>query len=77
MPVEKIPTTKKRENFLNIYGDLDDKELLIEIAYAQSLQIEKLEKIRSNTSMLVWWLVAIPVLFFVIVFFFGGLGALI
>ncbi|HMB99871.1 MAG TPA: hypothetical protein VKN14_02415 [Flavobacteriaceae bacterium] len=66
--------TKKRIDFLKTYGDLDDSQLLLEIAYAQSLQIDKLDKIRSNTSMLVWWLVAIPILFFIIVFFFGGLS---
>tara|TARA_R110002049_G_C8988447_1_gene548838 strand:- start:62 stop:295 length:234 start_codon:yes stop_codon:yes gene_type:complete len=76
MGQDKIPMTKKRIKFLETYGDLDDSETLKELLYANSLQVEKLEKIRSNTSMLVWWLVAIPILFFIIILFFGGLGSL-
>jgi len=77
MGQDKIPMTKKRIKFLETYSDLDDSETLKELLFANTLQVEKLEKIRSNTSMLVWWLVAIPILFFIIILFFGGLGALI
>lgn len=76
MGQDKIPMTKKRIKFLETYSDLDDSETLKELLFANTLQVEKLEKIRSNTSMLVWWLVAIPILFFIIIMFFGGLGAL-
>lgn len=76
MGKDKIPMTKNRIKFLEMYSDLDDSETLKEILFAHTLQVEKLEKIRSNTSMLVWWLVAIPILFFIIILFFGGLGAL-
>jgi len=77
MGQDKIPMTKKRIKFLETYSDLDDSETLKELLFANTLQVEKLEKIRSNTSMLVWWLVAIPILFFIIVLFFGGFGALL
>lgn len=77
MGQNEIPMTKKRIKFLKTYSDLDDSEILKEILFANSLQVEKLEKIRSNTSMLVWWLIAIPIIFFIIIIFFGGLGALI
>jgi hypothetical protein len=77
MGQDKIPMTKKRIKFLETYSDLDDSETLRELLFASTLQVDKLEKIRSNTSMLVWWLVAIPILFFIIVIFFGGLGALL
>ena len=76
MGKEKIPMTKKRIKFLETYSDLDDSELLKELLFSNTLKIEKLEKIRSNTSMLVWWLVAIPIIFFVFIFFFGGLSML-
>ena len=66
MGQNEIPMTKKRIKFLKTYSDLDDSEIL-----------KELEKIRSNTSMLVWWLIAIPIIFFIIIIFFGGLGALI
>ena len=77
MGQEKIPMTKKRIKFIETYGDLDESQTLKEILYANSLQIEKLEKIRSNTSMLVWWLVAIPIMLFILAFVFGGFGALL
>lgn len=76
MGQDKIPMTKKRIKFIETYYDLDDSETLKEILYAHTLQIEKLEKIRSNSSMLVWWLVAIPIILFIIIIFFGGLGTL-
>ena len=76
MGQEKIPMTNKRMKFLETYNDLDNSQTLKELLFAHTLQIEKLEKIRSNTSVLVWWLVAIPILLFVIILFFGGLGAL-
>lgn len=77
MGQDKIPMTKKRIKFLETYGDLDDSETLKELLYSNSLQVEKLEKIRSNTSMLVWWLVAIPIIFVIFAFVFGGFGTLL
>lgn len=72
MGKEKIPMTKNRIKFLETYNDLDDSETLKEILYAHTLQVEKLEKIRSNTSILVWWLVAIPIILVIIIVLFGG-----
>lgn len=69
-----IKMTPKRNKFLLTYGELTDSELLREHLFAQQLQIEKLEKIRKNTSILVWWLVALPVIFGIL-FFLLGLGA--
>jgi hypothetical protein len=77
MGQDKIPMTKKRIKFLETYSDLDDSETLKELLFANTLQVEKLEKIRSNTSMLVWWLVAIPIIFVILAFMFGGFGALL
>lgn len=77
MGQEKIPMTKKRTEFLATYGDLDNTKMLREILFAQSLQIEKLERIRYNLSILVWWLVGLPILYFITIFFFGNLATLI
>lgn len=77
MEQQKIPMTKKRMKFLVTYAELDHSEILKEILYANTLQLEKLEKIRSNASILVWWLVAIPIILVIIIFFLGGLGALL
>ncbi len=77
MGQNKIPMTKKKIKFLETYSDLDDSSTLKEILFAHTLQVEKLERIRSNTSILVWWLVAIPIILFILIIFFGGFGALI
>lgn len=65
MEQEKI-MIKKREEFTKAYEDFSKTDISKEIVFIQSLQLEKLEKIRSNTSKLVWWLVAIPVLGFLV-----------
>lgn len=77
MGQDKIPMTKKRIKFLKTYADLDDSEILRELLFLNQLQLDKLEKIRSNSSMLVWWLVAIPVIMVIVVLIFGGFGALL
>ena len=77
MGQDKIPMTKKRIKFLETYSDLDDSETLKELLFANTLQVEKLEKIRSNTSILVWWLVVIPIIFVILAFVFGGFRALL
>lgn len=73
MVKDKIPMTKKKIKFIETYGNLNDSETLKEILFAQTLKVEKLEKIRSNTSMLVWWLVIIPIILVLMFLFLGGL----
>jgi hypothetical protein len=72
----EIKMTPKRIKFIQTYNDFDDSETLKELLFANQLQLEKLEKIRSNTSILVWWLIAIP-LIVVILFFILGIGRLV
>lgn len=68
---------QKREHFRKEYSDFNDKDLMIELLVANSAQIDKLEKVRSNLSKIVWFFIGIPILFFVLILFFGGLaGAL-
>ncbi|MAX71848.1 MAG: hypothetical protein CMC76_12255 [Flavobacteriaceae bacterium] len=58
----------KKLKFLQSYEGYDTDQLLKELLYYQKTQIEKLEKVRSNTSTLVWWLVAIPIIFGILFF---------
>ncbi|NRD19839.1 hypothetical protein HNV08_07235 [Winogradskyella eckloniae] len=60
---DKIKLTPKRITFIKTYNDFNNEEILRELLFAQQLQIDKLEKIRSNTSKLVWWLIALPIIF--------------
>ena len=77
MKKKEIKFTPKRLKFIETYNEFDDSDTLKELLFAQQLAIEKLEKIRSNTSMLVWWLVALPIIGFILIFIFGGLGILL
>jgi hypothetical protein len=66
-----ITLTSKRAKFLEKYGSMNETELSLELLFAQQLQMEKLEKIRSNASKLVWWLIALPILAGILMFIFG------
>ncbi|MGB3343021.1 MAG: hypothetical protein WBA61_03835 [Aequorivita sp.] len=67
----KVKITSERIRFMDKYGELNDSDTLQEILYVHYLQLTKLEKIRSNTSMLVWWLVALPIIIGIIIVFLG------
>ena len=75
--MENKKPTPKRLKFNLDYSGFSDSQVLLEILFAQQIQIDKLENTRSNTSKLVWWLIAIPILIFLFVFLFGlgGLAA--
>lgn len=47
-------------------GDLNESEIQKEILFAQLLTNDKLEKVRSNTSKIVWWIIVIPIIIAVI-----------
>ena len=69
--------TQKRKKFIETYNKWDDSNILKEILFAQQLQLDKLNKlenIRSNTSILAWWLVAIPLLLLILALVFGVIG---
>ena len=66
--------TPKRKEFIETYNHWSDSNILKEILFAQQLQLDKLNKlenIRSNTSMLVWWLIVIPIILFILALVFG------
>ncbi len=70
---DKLVITPQRKKFYSKYEDFDDSETIKELLFAQQLQLDKLDDIRSNTSKLVWWLVALPVILGLI-FALGGLA---
>ncbi|MDX8552936.1 hypothetical protein MK851_04760 [Tenacibaculum sp. 1B UA] len=55
--------TPKKKRFNEKYNDFSDSEIQRELLFAQQLTIDKLEKIRTNTSNLVWFLIVIPIIF--------------
>ncbi|WP_033961264.1 hypothetical protein [Psychroserpens jangbogonensis] len=70
----EVKMTPKRIKFMQTYNDYDDSQTLKELLFANQLQLEKLdklEKIRSNTSVLVWWLIVIPLVLGILIFLFG------
>lgn len=57
------PTTNKtavKERFYETYKDHDQNELLVELIWNLRRNYRLNEKVRQNTSKLVWWLIAIP-----------------
>lgn len=52
----------KKLSFLEDYGELSERQLLLEMLYAHELKLDKLERIRRNTNKLVWWLIVLPLL---------------
>ena len=51
--------TPKRKYFNDKYKDLTESEIQKELLFAQQLTIDKLEKVRTNTSNLVWFLIVL------------------
>ncbi|KUO66702.1 MAG: hypothetical protein APF83_04715 [Lutibacter sp. BRH_c52] len=64
----------EREQFDELTENLNDIDLLREILYTQQKSFNLLEKTRNNTSKLVWFLVAIPIISVVIYFIFKNLS---
>ena len=63
---EKKKESPKRKWFNEYWGDLNESEIQKEILFAQLLTNDKLEKVRSNTSKIVWWIIVIPIIVAVI-----------
>lgn len=68
----------KQNHFRDRYGNFSDKEMMIELLMSQSIQIEKLERVRSNLNKLVWFLIVIPIVMMLFsLFFLGSMTALL
>ena len=63
-----------RSNFLEKYENVQDKDLMIELVYSLHRNNQLLERNRQNTSKMVWWLIAVPLLFGLLFFFLTMLG---
>ena len=66
--------TIEREQFNKLTENLNDNDLLREILYTQQKSLNHLERTRNNSSKLVWFLVAIPIIALVLYFFFKNLS---
>ena len=62
MKKEQQKLTPKRKRFNEKYNEFTESEIQKELLFAQQLTIDKLEKIRANTSNLVWFLIVIPII---------------
>jgi hypothetical protein len=62
MEKEKDNINTVRKKFNEQFGNLTEREILLEMLFTQNQTIDKLEKVRSNTSSLVWWLIVIPII---------------
>ena len=62
MEKEQSNLTPKRKKFNDQHKGLSDSEILREHLWAQQLIYDKTEKIRTNTSNLVWFLIVIPII---------------
>ncbi|HBR55099.1 MAG TPA: hypothetical protein DEA82_13315 [Flavobacteriaceae bacterium] len=67
-------TSNYKEKLLERYKDKDQNELLIELIWELRKSNGKNEKIRENTSKLVWWLIAIPIIIGLIIGFISLAG---
>ncbi|MFC5046943.1 hypothetical protein ACFSTE_21105 [Aquimarina hainanensis] len=62
-----------RQKFEQEYGNLNNEELLKELLFSQKLTNQRLEKIRSNTSLLI--IIAIlPIILGAVLFFMNNGG---
>ncbi|WP_457610251.1 hypothetical protein [Lutibacter sp.] len=63
MKTEQLELARIRKIFNEKYGELSENEIQKEILLSQKITNLKLEKIRSNTSNIVWFLIVIPTIF--------------
>lgn len=70
-PVKK---SKRQEYFESQRVNWSDREIQLELLFQQKLLLETTERVRSNTSKLVWWLIAIPFIFAFLFIMLGVLG---
>ncbi|WP_127846161.1 hypothetical protein [Psychroflexus aestuariivivens] len=67
----------KKEDLRIEYEALNDKQAMIEMLVLQNELIEKAEKNKQNTNILVWWFVLLPFLLFFLIFVLGIGGSML
>ncbi|MGJ8664730.1 MAG: hypothetical protein ACSHW7_00035 [Patiriisocius sp.] len=71
------PTNKKsdaKERFMETHKTHTENELLVELIWNLKRNYHLQEKVRQNTSKLVWWLIAIPFIAGAFIVFLGFAG---
>lgn len=53
----------RRKRFNEKYNESNEIEIQKELLFTQQLTAERIEKVRANTSTLVWFLIVIPIIF--------------
>lgn len=67
MKKEQQNLSPKRHRFNEKYNEFTESEIQKELLFVQQFTIDKLEKIRVNTSNLVWFLIVIPIILGILV----------
>ena len=62
MKSQEKTISAKRKLFNERFDELNDSDIQKEILFAKYLNIDKLERIRVNTSVLIWFLIIIPII---------------
>ncbi len=77
MKDDRKPSTKSAQHFKfeKDREEWNDKDIQMAQLYFLKLINDKAEHNRLNTSKLVWWLIALPFIFALLVFVMGLLGA--
>ncbi|MDM9632123.1 hypothetical protein [Robiginitalea aurantiaca] len=73
----QVKKSKRQEYFESQRVNWSDRDIQMEIIYQQKLQLEMMDRVRSNTNKMVWWLIAIPIILVLFVFFISILGVAI
>ena len=66
--VKPVNKSDKQKYFEEQRKDWSDRELQMDMLYAQQILIDKMDKVRGNTNTLIWWLIAIPIILGVIIY---------
>lgn len=72
MKKENSHISQKRKAFNDKFGNYSDSEIQIELLFTQKRALERLERIRKNTSNLVWFLIVIPIIVGVFILAFSS-----
>jgi len=58
----RVSKPKRQKYFEQQRKDWSDREIRMEMLYAQQILIEKTDKVRGNTNTMIWFLIVIPII---------------
>lgn len=71
----RLPHMNKiKYDFLTKYDSVEDRDLMVEMLFTLKNINRLLDRNRQNTSKMVWWLIAVPILLFIFFIFISLLG---